>query len=1315
MNENSPDELRAELRELRPALYHRLHYLLPFVAGRGAGRFWRVLGWATLALYFAFAGLILTLRYSILPNIEQYRVDIEQGASKALGLPVRVGGISAGWAGLQPDLTLTEVTIDDAQGRAALAFSRVEVVLDWSSIVRRQIRLSLLAIDEPVLHIRRNAQGGLVVAGIPVSEGESNAADWVLAQKRIRINGATLVWEDELRGAPPLVLEDLNLAVDNNGSNHRFGLTALPPPELASRIDIRGDLSGSDLALIDQWKGQLFTELDYVDLAGWRPWINYPVALPKGRGAMRGWLTIAEGRLLDVTADLAFSDVHLRLAKDLPELDLVALSGRVSGRLRTGGFAVSAKGLNLGLEDGLQVPPTDLSVDWQASPADGSIQGSATVSRMNLQRLARLSKYLPIDADSRKRLADYSPSGEISDLRLSFTGDAEHVRSYSLRGRFADLGLRANAYFPGFFGISGNVEATDKGGSLVLRSQNSGLDLPSVFPEPRLSFDSLNAQARWKIEGSRIDVDLSKVEFAGHDAAGTAQGTYRFTGDGPGTIDLTAALTRARGSSVWRYMPHAVGETSRKWLRNAISVGNASDAKLILKGNLAHFPFIDGSGTFLVTAKARDVTLNYAPGYPLIEHIDGDLRFAGAGMHIDAQRGTMLGARIGTTTVDIPDFDADAPLLSVRGQAEGPTSEFFRFIEASPVGAMLEHPTAEMKAVGNGKLDLDLEIPLSRFDDSRVKGDFRFIDNQITLDPLLPPMTQVNGVLQFSDSGIQVRDISAKFLGGPVKVRADTRNGLVDVVATGSLSVAPAKRHFQLPIFDSLSGSANWRADLKVKKGAADIVVESTLVGLSSNLPAPFNKSATETLPLRFQKDSVPVVGGRKGETRDRIQFSLGKAANAQLLRRRDASGTLQPEQGMLAVGMPLALPEKGLAVAVSAPEVDVEFWRAALTPAGGAFTATNEGSKDFLPDLVTLNTPSLKVFGRSVHEVDLRAKTAGSVWQVQLASREANGELQFDSFGKGSLRARLKSLSIPTPQRDGAEASVPASALDDLPALDVVADGFSAGDKKLGRLEVVARNEASNWRIEKFSVVNPDGRLDGSGIWRTQPSRRFEMDFNLVTENAGGLLDRLGYAGTLKRGAATLSGKLNWAGVPTSLDYPTLGGSMSVEASRGQFAKMDPGAAGRLLGLISLQGLPRRISLDFQDVFSDGFAFDSIAGKMTVKAGVMHTDRLQIDGPSARVLMRGDVDLENETTKLVVNIQPELGGTAALGVALINPIAGAATLLAHKILQNPLNHVFSFDYGISGKWDDPKVEKLSTRRLDAQAATGGEKRESTQ
>lgn len=1307
-------ELRSEMRTLRPALYHRLHGLLPFIAHPLARRLWKTLGWLLLLAYFAFAALILTLRYSVLPNIEHYRGDIEQVATRALGLPVRIGGITAAWDGLQPDLTLSEVTVADADGRPALAFSRIEAILNWSSLARRQLRLSLLAIDEPVLHIRRDTKGGLLIAGIPVSEGESDAgaADWVLAQKRIRISGATLVWEDELRDAPPLILEDLNLALDNDGSLHRFGLTALPPPELASRIDIRGDLRGDDLARLEAWKGQLFAELDYVDLAGWHRWLDYPVALPKGKGAMRAWLSVEEGHLLDLTADLALSDVRLRLAKNLPELRLTSLNGRLGGRLQADGFAASAKGLSLGLEDGTQVPPTDFSFDWQAAGERGTIRGSGTASRINLQRLSHLAAYLPLDANSRKLLHDYAPTGEIADLRLSFAGNAEQLKTYALRARFTDLGLRAQGYFPGFFGISGTLDASEKGGGVTLNSQRSGVDLPSVFPEPRLTFDTLSAQANWKIDGSQVVINLDKVQFAGHDAAGSARGSYRLSGDGPGTIDLTAALTRARGDVVWRYMPHAVGAETRQWLRRGITSGNASAAKLTLKGDLSRFPFLDGSGTFLVTAKAHDVSLDYAPGWPVIEHIDGTLRFAGAGMRVDAQRAALFGTRISNTVAEIDDFDAANPLLTVRGKVEGPTADFFRYINTSPVGESLEHATSDMSAVGNGALDLTLKIPLAKTENATVEGEYRFMDNVVTVDPALPPMTGVKGLLQFTDAGITVRDITGQFLGGPVKVRADTRGGRVEVLVTGALSAAQARKHYALPLFDNLSGTANWRAEVKVKKNSAEIVVDSTLAGLSSSLPPPFNKSATDALPLRFEKGSVAANGGRKGEMLDRIRLSVGKVAAAQLLRRRDVDGKLVPERGALAIGAPLVLPDAGVAVSVSAPAIDLDFWRTALTPSRGEAAAEGGAMSSLMPSQALVTTASLDAAGVRFHDVDLRARRVGGKWLMGMASQEMNGSLEFDPFGRGALRARLKNFAVARTPQAGAQSVEAASTLEDLPALDVVAEDFSIGKQKLGRLEIQAHNAGTNWRIEKLSIINPDGNLEGTGAWQMQAPRRFDLDFKLGSENVGALLDRLGYPGTVKQGTARLSGQLNWTGVPTSIDYPSLTGAMRVEASNGQFAKMDPGAAGKLLGLISLQGLPRRITLDFRDVFSDGFAFDSITGKTTVKAGIMHTDRLQIDGPSARVLMRGDVDLQNETTKLVVNIQPELGGTAALGVALVNPIAGAATLLAHKVFQSPLNHIFSFDYGISGKWDDPKVEKLSTQRLDTQTASDGEKRE---
>lgn len=1312
-------ELQEDIRALRPALYHRFHALLPLVAHPLARRGWRAAGWLALIAYFAFAALILTLRHSILPNIEQYRPAIEQKASEALGLPVSIGSIRAGWDGLRPDLTLADVAIADKDGRPALAFSRVEAVLSWTSLLTLEPRLALLAIDEPILHVRRNANGSFEVGGIAVAggAGDSDLSDWVLGQGRIRINGATLVWEDGLRGAPQLVLEDVNLALDNDGNRHRFGLSALPPAALASRIDIRANLQGDDLVHLDDWKGQLFTELDYVDLAGWRQWIDYPVALPQGRGAIRAWLAVAEGRLLNLTADVALEDVRLQLSRKLPELRLASLNGRLGGSLRRDGFSVSGKQLTFTVQAGETLPATDFGVDWRLR-GEGLAEGSATASRLDLGLLARFSAYLPLDAATRKLLDDYAPGGEISDLRVSFAGNAESLQRYGLKARFSGLGLKAQGYFPGFFGISGSLEASEKGGSVTLRSQVSGLDLPSVFPEPRLSFDSLSAQAQWKIAGPRVDVDLNKIEFAGADAAGFAQGTYRFTGEGPGVIDLTANLSRADGRAVWRYMPHVVNADARAWLRRGITSGKASDARLTLKGDLARFPFLDGSGTFLVTAKAHDVTLDYAPGWPRLEHIDGDLRFAGAGMRVDARKGELYGTRISETVAEIPDFDAEDQRLTVRGKVEGATADFLRFVDNSPVAQSIEQATSDMRAEGQGTLDLALDIPLSHAEDAAIKGEYRFIDNKVFVDPVLPPMTQVNGLLHFTENDITVREIGGQFLNGPVKVKAETRGGRVEVVATGSLSVAQARKTYDLPLFNGLSGSTHWRAEVKAKKRSAEVQVESSLVGISSSLPVPFNKTATEPLPLRFDKlftGGEPGARGPKGGAQDRTTITLGKIAQAQLLRRREAGGkVLVPERGAIAIGTPMQLPERGILATLAVPALDADFWRRALVSPGangngGAAGNGGEPLTAFLPDRIDLRTAQLDVFGRSLHEVELKAQNPSQVWQVRLASKEANGELSFDPFGRGALRARLRNLNLEAPA--GEAKSSAAEVLEELPALDVVAENFSLGTKKMGRLEVQARNEASNWRIEKLVMSNPEGRLEGVGAWRMQEPRQFALDFSLDASDVGGLLDRLGFAGAVRRGTATLGGKLSWNGVPTHIDYPSLSGELRVEASRGQFARLDPGA-GKLLGLMSLQSLPRRITLDFRDVFSDGFAFDSIASQLDVRGGVMRTDRLQIDGPSARVLMKGEVDLERETQKMVVNVQPELGGTAALGVALANPIAGVVTLLAHKVLQNPLNQIFSFDYAVTGTWADPRVDRLSTQRLAPQTGSSGEQSE---
>jgi uncharacterized protein (TIGR02099 family) len=1310
---------------LRSALYHRFHRLLPFVAHPAAQALWRGLAWAFWLLYFGFILLVLVLRYSVLPNIENYRGDIERLVSRGLGQTVNIGRIEASWEGINPDLTLLDVRVADAEGRPALAFSRVETILSWWSVPQLQLKLGLLRIDQPTLHLRRDSGGRILMAGIPLSQESSgpDASDWILAQRRIRINGATVLWEDDLRHAPTLVLKELNFSLDNHGSRHRFGLTALPSAEMMSRIDLRGDFRGRDLDALESWKGQIFAQIDEADLAVWRTWADYPVALEKGRGAVRAWVNFAGGAVREITADLSLQDVSLRLASDRSALNLDRMSGRLQAKFFEKGVDISGRRIELtsvthkaaaaseaAKAMRTQMAPSDFDIHWQSETGNPSVRGSATASRLDLEPLAALAAHLPLDASARQLLKNFAPRGRVSDLRATWRADTEQLHTYSLKARFDELALKAQGAFPGFSGLSGTLDVSEQGGSAVLASKKTSIELPALFPEAPIALDTLSAQAKWTLKKGALEAELMRAEFAGPDAAGSAQGHYRNTGQGPGAIDLTAALTRGDSRAVWRYMPQTLSANARHWVRDALQAGTASHVKLILKGDLAHFPFLDKkTGQFLVTLRAEDVRLDYGTGWPPVTGMIGDLRFEGAGMEVDVKQGSLLGAHIHQAHAVIPDFFAPLRMLTVQGRTEGPTTEFLKFIEQSPVGERIDHFTEGMRASGDGRLDIDLLIPLDpdRVNEAKVEGNYRLLANEVTVDAGLPPFRQVNGTVQFSANDLRIPEIKATLFDGPLVVKGGTqRDGKVLISAEGSLSAAQLGQQFDFPLFEKLSGAAKYKGEVRIKKRSADLVIDSNLVGLASTLPEPFKKAADEALPLHFEKIFLPSAAQRSGEPllRDQIDVRLGNTLALQMIRRKRGEDYV-PERGAIAIGRALQLPERGVTLGVSSPRLDVDLWRAILRNKPAARPAEGGAAPafDWPFSAINLKADELVLLGRSYNDVGLAASTTPSLWQIQLASREASGDLKWESAGSGKLTARLKKIRLEPLASPDRPPVHPLAATEQLPELDIVADDFSIGQRRFGRLEVQARNEGEVWRLDKIQLANPYGHLSGSGQWQlARGHHRTQLDFKLESSDTGKLLDRLGYAGAVRGGTAAMEGKIGWNGPPDDLDYETLGGEIKLEAAKGQFAQLDPGA-GKLLGLISLQALPRRITLDFRDIFSEGFAFDSIASQLSLKNGVMRTDQLLIDGPAARIAMRGETDLQHETQRLNVNVQPDLGSTAAFGIALVNPLIGVATLLAHKILQNPLNQMFGFDYWVTGTWDDPKVEKLS--RIATQAA----------
>ena len=181
------------------------------------------------------------------------------------------------------------------------------------------------------------------------------------------------------------------------------------------------------------------------------------------------------------------------------------------------------------------------------------------------------------------------------------------------------------------------------------------------------------------------------------------------------------------------------------------------------------------------------------------------------------------------------------------------------------------------------------------------------------------------------------------------------------------------------------------------------------------------------------------------------------------------------------------------------------------------------------------------------------------------------------------------------------------------------------------------------------------------------------------------------------------------WADSPLALDFPTLTGQLQLAVDQGQFLKADAGA-GRLLGLLSLQSLPRRLTLDFRDLFQEGFAFDNVGGDITIERGVARTNNLRIRSVSAAILMEGRTDLHDETQDLHVVVVPEINaGTASLAYAVINPVIGLGTFLAQMFLRKPLMAAGTRELHVTGTWSDPKVETLGNHAAQAppRAASG--------
>lgn len=1241
------------------------------VLRRGSWWLYRLLTIALVAVIVVGGAAALLLRYWLLPGIGEYRPQIEAALSRAARQRITLGAVEGQWDGVRPGLALRDVRVFDRAGVERLALAKVDGTLSWSTLLAGEPRFHAIALTGLSLEARRDRAGIWLIAGMPLDAqaGEEGFGDWLLQQHRITVRDSALTWIDETLGGASLLLSGMQLDVERRFGAHRFALRATPPLDVAAPLDLRGELKRPGPAA----SGNLYLQVGYADVAALRQWLPLPVKVARGAGALEIWMSLEGGVLRSISAELALSEVDVRLGSDLPALELSRMSGRLGWAGNGRKIEISADRLAFTTPDGLQLPPADLLYRRWGAPDDPAARSELRFDALDLAAVTRLVDRLPIDPGVQARLTEMDPRGTLRGFEVGWTGPWSGPGDYHVRGSFERVSIAPSGYLPGFSSVSGQLQADQRGGSMSLRAERSALDMPRVFVAA-LPLDSMAGKLAWSMQPDGPLLQIEGVTFANRHLAGKVSGTYRAAAGRPGSADLTGSLERGDGREAWRYIPLRLHSRVRDWVQRAIVAGQTRDVQFRLRGDLAHFPFADGkSGLFEVLTRFEGGTLAYAPGWPPLEELRGEMAFRNASMTMTAAGGSLSGTRLASGRATVSDLSVPDPVVEVHAETAGPSQDYLRFIEASPVDRMIGGFSRGMKASGSGALVLALALPLKRPEEVSVSGRYRFAANSLDPGHGVPRIEQLSGQLLFTERDVSLRDGTAVILGMPARFVADrTGPGALVIRGEGRAEASNLHRVADHPGIAALGGAADWRSTLAIKHGGYDFVIASDLRGLSSALPAPLAKEATASMPFKLRRRSL-------GERHELLALTVGNALSAQVLRARGAPGTVL--RGEVRVNAPAPAPERdGLRLAGKLDSLDLDRWRGLLGRNASAVPALSG---------LDLQVAELRAFGREWRDVVLQASATPAQWQGSVVSREAIGTLFWTPAGPGALTGRFTRLHLPSSPAEVRAA--PAGPSADYPALDVTADDFRLGERQLGKLTLVAIPENGEWRIRQLDLRSPEGAVSMKGVWQPVPAPLTHMEVNGEINDVGRYFARLKLPQGVKGGSARVQGQLSWSGSPQAVDWPSLSGELHLEAKKGQFMKVEPGI-GKLIGVVSLQALPRRVALDFRDVFSEGFAFDRISGTAVITRGVARTRDFSMAGTAARVEMKGEVNLAGETQRLEVKVVPSMSESVALGAAIVNPAVGIATLLAQKALKDPIGAMVAFEYEISGTWDDPVV-----------------------
>lgn len=1261
----------------------------------------RTLLWTAMSILLILAAVLVGIGQLLMPYSDRYQHRLEAWLSEEFGRPVVLESFEGEWKAFGPRLTLRGMNLLPPAGGEADGSG--EVVIESAALDVKP--LNALIPGRPLYNFRvigadlqllQKADGRLELSGFGVSGRESDGGNSGLV---------------ELAKVGEVILQDSSLEyTDEKYDIHLWfsainGRLHLAGNEFSTEIRARLYDSRSEL-VYGEVEATLLFELDEdqkMDKAEWQASAReLMLAALQGKlpanpfMPLTGWLNAEfwgnwsknEGLRIQGVSDLK----DARLVSNYQDLSIDRVNMLFNWHYGERGR------WRLDIADFLY---EDVNGSWTApsislarnTPGDVGLWISAKQLPLGMS-FDVTRDIMSINKAEWPGLLPRFISGDVENLELILNGSWQPEL---VRGSVSEINVAAWDRWPGLQGLNAVVDMQQGSGSISLTGSDIQLDWPGMFR------DSLH----FAIPDCRVDLSLGKHWQAALDNCSLENEDLRINGrmamggnEGKPAIDANFAMTRGVIERFDSYWPEAVmSEKIVSWLRKGLLEGEVVKGRAQIHGDLDDWPFQHGEGRFEAVAVVRNGLLDYLDGWPEARSVYAVARFENLSMSVEGAVGNIAGVPVHTAGAHIQNMKL--PVLEVSYSADSELPELLQFLEQSPLREQINTDLSRFEFSGQASTRGDLIVPLGKAKGEMSVDGRVLITNSRFSDPASEiTFENINGDLQYDHRGFSGLGLQASFRGHDSSI--DLKAGLdyeenfrADV--TGYFDISDVIPGFLLEGYTALSeieGSCDWLASIVVeprKTGDGSetvLLLQSELEHVDLNLPAPLNKAAGERWPLTLR---YPLTG----ETR-----LLDLDIPGRVTMRFAMSGESDtPRSSVIQVGGGLAeLPADGLIrIQGDARELDLDGWVDVIID--GATDDRGMGGLDLENGNLIAN--QMIFLDRLFSDVTMDFNVVESDVKARFSGEGIDGKVSFTQTdgGLASLSAEFERLALADPISSGMDVdSNPA----DLPALHLYVKSFLYAGVELGETRIEAYPTAAGFHFDKVEASSDQINVNATGDWSLEGRRhRSDFDIHMSSESLGDFLQSLDISSSMEGGQTMVYFDAWWPGSPASFALSRLNGEIEFGVVNGSITDANTGA-GRLLGLISIQSLPRRLSLDFTDVFDSGFNFDEASGTFIMENGQASTDDLILKSSAADITVRGSTNLVDQQYDQLMTIKPGVGNALpVIGALAAGPGGAIAGIALQGLLKKQLGEVTQVQYTITGSWEDPLIEPVIDKQAD--------------